>query len=270
MTCGIYKIQNKINGKIYIGQSINIEQRWRAHKIAGNNINHENNHYPLYKEMYEYGIENFNFSIIEECLQEELDNRERYYIKEYNSMIPNGYNQTSGGQTGAHPNKLTYDQVVEIRFLLKETKESGLSLASRFGVSKDTISSINEGHSWYEDGIDFPIRPMKFLICKNCGSKVAHGNKTGLCGECYKQYRKRNKLEKINNKIIQDKIKKESKINLTDREELKKLIRVMPFTQVGKQFGVTDNAIRKWCKNYNLPFRKTDINKYSDEEWDLI
>ena len=33
-----------------------------------------------------------------------------------------------------------------------------------------------------------------------------------------------------------------------------------PFTQIGKMFGVTDNTIRKWCKKYNLPFRRRDID----------
>jgi hypothetical protein len=51
---------------------------------------------------------------------------------------------------------------------------------------------------------------------------------------------------------------------------LKKLIRTKPFTQIGKQFNVSDNAIRKWCVSENLPTKKTEINKYSDEDWLLI
>ena len=54
------------------------------------------------------------------------------------------------------------------------------------------------------------------------------------------------------------------------REELKTLIRTKPFTEIGKMFKVTDSAIKKWCKTYNLPFRKKDINLYSDDEWELI
>ena len=54
------------------------------------------------------------------------------------------------------------------------------------------------------------------------------------------------------------------------REELKDLIRTTPFTQIGNQFGVSDNAIRKWCKNYNLPITKKEIKVYTDEEWELI
>ena len=54
------------------------------------------------------------------------------------------------------------------------------------------------------------------------------------------------------------------------REELKQLIRFKPFTEIGKLYNVSDNAIRKWCAGYNLPTKKKDIKAYSDEEWVLI
>jgi hypothetical protein len=44
-----------------------------------------------------------------------------------------------------------------------------------------------------------------------------------------------------------------------DREELKNLIRNFPFTEIGKMYKVTDNAVKKWCKKFNLPSRKKDI-----------
>lgn len=55
-----------------------------------------------------------------------------------------------------------------------------------------------------------------------------------------------------------------------DRSELKQLIRTTPFRQIGKQFNVTDNTIRKWCKSMNLPHKSSEINKYSDREWTAI
>ena len=54
------------------------------------------------------------------------------------------------------------------------------------------------------------------------------------------------------------------------REELKELIRTKPFIKIGEMFGVSDNAVRKWCKNVGLPSRTTDIKSISDEEWDLL
>ena len=64
---GIYKITNKINGKCYIGQSINIKQRWKGHRKDAFWLNGPDYQYPLYKAIRKYGIENFSFEVIEEC-----------------------------------------------------------------------------------------------------------------------------------------------------------------------------------------------------------
>ena len=52
-----------------------------------------------------------------------------------------------------------------------------------------------------------------------------------------------------------------------NREQLKMDIRTMPMLQVGYKYSVSDNAVRKWCKSYNLPSRVSDIKTYTDEEW---
>lgn len=52
-----------------------------------------------------------------------------------------------------------------------------------------------------------------------------------------------------------------------ERDELKQLIRTTPFTKIGEMYGVSDNAIRKWCISYQLPMRVSDIKKISDEDW---
>lgn len=57
---------------------------------------------------------------------------------------------------------------------------------------------------------------------------------------------------------------------LITREELKNLIRTTPFTRIGEQYNVSDNAVRKWCDKYNLPRKVSEIKQYSDEEWEKI
>lgn len=57
---------------------------------------------------------------------------------------------------------------------------------------------------------------------------------------------------------------------IISREELKKLIRTLPFTKIGERFGVSDNAVRKWCDKYNLPRKVSDIKKISDDDWKKI
>lgn len=89
------------------------------------------------------------------------------------------------------------------------------------------------------------LRTRKEKLCPRCGRKISKN--ASYCLDC--------------THLLQQK---------TDRplrEELKEMIRNIPFTVIGKNFGVTDNAIRKWCISYNLPTKKKNILAFSDEEW---
>lgn len=87
----IYIIKNTINDKVYIGQtSRNIYCRWKQHINAA--LRGENQGVVLYNAMRKYGTENFYFEQIEECNLKEIDDREIYWIQQYNSLTPNGYN----------------------------------------------------------------------------------------------------------------------------------------------------------------------------------
>lgn len=69
-------------------------------------------------------------------------------------------------------------------------------------------------------------------------------------------------------KLEKPKIKKEIKPSkIPEREILKNLIRNNSFLSIGLQFGVSDNAVRKWCKKYNLPYKKNEIKNISDSDW---
>ena len=57
---------------------------------------------------------------------------------------------------------------------------------------------------------------------------------------------------------------------LISREHLKNLIREKSFSELGRLYNVSDNAIRKWCDKYNLPRTKKAIKEYSEEEWSKI
>lgn len=88
LVIGIYKITNKLNNKCYIGQSVDIKRRLNEHKKHKDNSLIDN-------EISKMGVENFIFEILETCDIIELNRRESYYIKKYNS-IENGYNISHG------------------------------------------------------------------------------------------------------------------------------------------------------------------------------
>lgn len=91
-------------------------------------------------------------------------------------------------------------------------------------------------------------RAEKVYICAKCGTEVSH--KGNLCPKCA------NKARQVAPEDM-----------IIPRSELKQLIRERPFVQIGNDYGVTDNSVRKWCLKYGLPSTKKEINAYSDEEW---
>ena len=97
--CGIYKITNKINGKVYIGQSKDIYKRWNEHRKE---CRKKKKNIALYCALAKYGCDNFSYDILERCDESELDDLEIKYIKQYRSYIGFedgwGYNMTLGGQ----------------------------------------------------------------------------------------------------------------------------------------------------------------------------
>lgn len=245
--CGIYKITNLITKKIYIGQSIHINIRFNKHKSVSMNKNDPNYDKDLYKDMRIYGLNNFSFEIIELCDEKLLNEREIYYISFYNCIEPNGYNRNKGGNTGQ---LLTPEWVLKVRDELKNSKESTEKIGKKYNVSGRTIRSINNGDTWRDDNIIYPIRisyPKNH--CAMCGVEIL--NESTYCSNCIH-------------------IKQRKVANRPNREELKNLIRTKTFTEIGKNYSVNDNTIRKWCKAENLPTRKRDINSISDEDWKSI
>ena len=87
-------------------------------------------------------------------------------------------------------------------------------------------------------------------FCKKCGTPIS--KKSIHCMKCAAEERTIKEL------------------NFLSRQELKSLIRTTPFTQIGSKYGVSDNAVRKWCDKYNLPRKSSEIKKYSDEAWEKI
>ena len=86
--------------------------------------------------------------------------------------------------------------------------------------------------------------------CLSCGKTLAKKTKTGYCAKCLHMQQR--------------------KTERPTREELKKLIRRTSFLAIGRQYGVSDKAIEKWCVAEGLPYKTREIKSMTDEEWAII
>ena len=234
---GIYKITNKKNGKVYIGQSQNIEERWRSHKINYKNPKAKEYESKKYRAMRKYGINNFDFSVIEECNISELDEKEKYWIKQYNSVI-DGYNISWGGQDSFglkkeyHSQaKLSRKQIEEIYQLLIENEISYTEISKRMNISKAELSNINLGKNWYEEKLSYPLRITSY---------ARKGQQNGT-----------SKLTEIQVMTI-----REFYVNNSIKET------ILKFT---KDFNISSSTVRRICNGESwkhLPYYNKIINQW--------
>lgn len=154
MTQGIYLITNTINGRHYVGQSIDIERRFRDHQQSTANPNATDFNTPLHRAFRKYGLESFTFEVLEVVPNHsELNSAENKYIAKFNS-IATGYNQI---------------------------------ITSRNGLSKEDLNK-----------------------------------------------------------------KREEKYGV-NKDKLYEQLYASTFEEVAKEYGVSSNAIRKWCKDFGIP-----------------
>ena len=84
---GIYKITSP-SGKVYIGQSIDIEKRFKDYKRLSNC----KSQIKLFRSFLKHGVDNHKFEILLECCIDEINKQERYYQELYNATCKNGLN----------------------------------------------------------------------------------------------------------------------------------------------------------------------------------
>lgn len=169
---GIYKITNKNNGKVYIGQSNNIERRIAEHKRK--RIQTIDDYINI------LGAENFDFEILEECFSNELDEKEQYYINLYKSD-KEGYNVQTGGYNNSQGEGngracLTEQDVKFIRTKYNEHTSPSLIYESFFKdkITKSQFQAVWQGRSWSN------IMPEVFTP-ENKQYYVSEQNKTKAC-----------------------------------------------------------------------------------------
>lgn len=142
---GIYKITKKENGKSYIGQSNDIERRIKEHQYKTD--------LAIELAIHKYGIDAFNYEVLEQCSLEELDAKEIYWIQYYNTFKGFGYNCNKGGGDSRGENNgrtnLTNEDVAYIREcydLHKRRKEIYKQFKDK--ISFSAFASIWDGTTW--------------------------------------------------------------------------------------------------------------------------
>ena len=156
----IYKFTNKINGKVYIGQTVNEEQRYYNHKRCL-----EDSYF--HRAVKKYGWENFDYEVIERLDESLLDEREIYWIDFYQSFGEKGYNLTLGGN-GSRGYKKTPEQIKNNSLALKgrispmkgrktseEAKRKQSEAHKGKTVSEETKKKMSEAHKNDPGTIEF-------------------------------------------------------------------------------------------------------------------
>lgn len=258
---GIYKIENLINGKVYIGQSVHIERSWQEHCMdSAQSI--------ISSAIKKYGVENFSFEVLKECAVEELDELEKAYIKEYDSLVPFGYNVDSGGSSN-HTSFVIYDSV-EFQQIVDEIKNSKLTfeqIGEKHGLCRRTITRINKGQVHFNENEVYPLRPFPLVgpkgvrekkvpcipknahPCKYCGKLTT--NKTYCSREC--QVKDTSPME-----ILTDSLTKEVLI---------KEIREHGYSNTAANHDTCVKSIKKLCKQYGIPTYKKDFFAWYEEQF---
>ena len=162
--CEIYKIINNTSGKIYVGQSVSHilnhkkyrpyghEGRFRCHISEAFSTKKNQSHY-LNNAIRKYGVSDFVVELIECCEIANADTREIHYIKEFNSLFPNGYNLKNGGNVFTHSDESKKRVSTGVINYFKEKKyerfKNIISIDNDIEKYIKPLNKHNSQYGWY-------------------------------------------------------------------------------------------------------------------------
>jgi len=188
MGCGIYKIQNIVNKKIYIGSSVNLENREYKHFWMLERNGHDNSY--LQHSYNKYGKESFIFEILEECNFNLLIERENHYIDYYKSnILKYGFNLAKVNEFRRN----TYNDEVKIKLskhnLIKNNNFTIFSLTNIETNNVSVFDSLVDGANYLIKNGFAKGKPRNVRMCiSNClrGIKLDNGHKGTIRKTCFK------------------------------------------------------------------------------------
>lgn len=245
----IYKIKNKINGKIYIGQTINFKQRINAHINTAENKYKSAKKYPVHRAIAKYGKENFSYEIIYEAkTKTELDEREAYYIQKYISFKSEyGYNIKLGGSKEKLP------ESVKKKISNSQKGELNHAYGKPSKRRKPVICLTN--NTEYESVTD---ASLKTGISISQIARVCRGERGSVKGLVFR-YIEEGKVLNYNNKKF-----KEVKKKIVDKNSGKVF---ESFKEAMVEFGITSNSLSYHIRRYGY-YKKGNIFLIPEENVD--
>lgn len=242
MKC-IYLRTNLVNGKQYVGQANNFEQReydWMHDNVYTGGI--------IDKARKKYGLENFKVEILRECdTQNELNIWERYYINKYDTKTPNGYNLTDGGNgvSGFKHSKESIEMAV------KNWKKSYNPLhhsMKREEVRKKVSEALKKRYSNKENHPKYGTH-LKDEVKERISNKLK-GEKHWLYGKHHSE-ETRKKMSETHNR---EDVKKRNILNQPSRKEIYQYsldgILVKSYisaAEAAREVGTTSYSIIRCC-----------------------
>lgn len=242
--CGIYKIENIINKFKYIGQSHNIYSRWYSHKRELNKNTHHN--YKLQNDWNKYGQNNFDFEIIDICDISELNDREMYWIKKFDSYN-NGYNLDLGG-LGVRGYKHTEEELNKMIHV--QNPKRVVQLDNDFNIVAEF-----ESCGQVEKQLGYSHRQIKSVCNKTGFQKTAHGYFWAYADDYYSNNFDREYYKKHDNKK-KEVLQFDLDMNLINRWE--------SCYKASRNIGVSPGEISKVCNKKRMT-AKGYIWRYADE-----
>ena len=172
----IYKITNDVNGKVYIGQSNNPQRRFTEHS-------HHKENSLIHQAIVKYGKEHFHLDIL--GYFEDYNSKEEYYINYFKSLTPEGYNIAPGGEAPPiHYGKDNPATVIseEIANYVKQDLLNfdilRKDIRKKYNITEDILRHINEGNSWRDNNLNYPLRPSEHELTEQKAQEVKRLLKT--------------------------------------------------------------------------------------------